>query len=155
MRTCPTLFPCLDAPERRIASKVSPGGLSSRLRINAPPPQPFRKRLSPAVQVSLSRVESLAVLRFRPDADVHMRVGLVIVQHHDVLVIGELLPCELTRGAMQDQRVNSSRHRQHHVVGLTPVTGVFNQGTAEAPVLGKFRHPLSSPTVLPALVLDL
>ena len=52
----------------------------------------------------------------------HMRVGLVIVDH-DVAVIGELDLRELAGSALGAQGIGAARHRQHDVEGLAPMAG--------------------------------
>ena len=42
------------------------------------------------MQVRLARIEALAVLRLRAYADVHVRIGLVVVQDDHVLMAGQL-----------------------------------------------------------------
>jgi hypothetical protein len=42
----------------------------------------------------------------------HMRIGLVVVQDHDIAVIRELGLRELARRPLNDERVRSSWHRQ-------------------------------------------
>ena len=77
-------------------------GLPRCLCLDAIASQLFSKGFAPAVQVVLARVEALAQPRYRTHADVHVRVGLVVVQNHDVFVVRQLglrnLPC----GALHD-----------------------------------------------------
>jgi hypothetical protein len=73
-------------------------------------------------------------LRLGFDAQVHVRVGLVGVQHHDVAVIGELDPRELARRLQNAQRVGPLGHREHDVEGLLPMAEVIDVGAAEPPL---------------------
>jgi len=61
------------------------------------------------VQIGLARVEALAVLGLGTHADVYMRVGLVVVQHHHVLVVSPLALRELARRALHGQRIGATR----------------------------------------------
>jgi hypothetical protein len=99
---------------------VIPAPPSRRLGLDAQPAQPFRKGLAPALQIGLARVQAFAVLGLCPHADVHMRVRLVVVQHHHVAVVCQLDPGELARCMLDDQRIGAVRHRQHDVDGLAP-----------------------------------
>jgi hypothetical protein len=97
------------------------------------------------------------VLGLGPHADVHMRVGLVVVQHHHVLVVGQFDLRELARRALHGQRVGAARHRQHDVEGLAPLTGfsdVVDQRAAEAPVIGQVVQRVLASHGLSTLVLD-
>ena len=91
--------------------------------LDAPVAQLLGEGLPPAVQIDLARVQALAVLGLGPDADVHMWVGLVVVQHHHLLVIRQLDLGELARGVLQAQRVGPAWHRQHDIEGLAPLSG--------------------------------
>ena len=61
-----------------------------------------------------------------------MRVGLMVVQDHHVLVIGQLGLCELSRGTVNGQWIDASWHRQDQVEGLAR-TLCLDQGATKAP----------------------
>jgi len=62
---------------------------------------------------------------------VHVRVGLVLVQHHHVAVIGELDVRELAGRSLNDEGIGAPRHRQHDVEGLASMALLADVGTAE------------------------
>jgi hypothetical protein len=106
------------------------------------------------LQVRLAGIETLAVLGLRANADVHVRIGLVVMQDQDVLVIGELGLGELARRAQHAQRVGASGHRQDDVERFSAVADVVDQRPAIAPVLGELAYCLPSPRDLAVLILD-
>ena len=79
---------------------ANPDRLRRRLGLDAPAAQLLGKGLAPAVQVFLARIQAFAVTPFRAHADVHMRIGLVRVQHHHVAVVRQLGLRELARGLL-------------------------------------------------------
>ena len=107
------------------------------------------------MQVGLARVQALAVLGLGPHADVHVRVGLVVVQHHHVLVVSQFDLRELARGALYGQRVGATRHRQHDVEGLAPRADVLDQAAAVTPVVGQFAQRVLAAHRLAAFVFHL
>ena len=112
--------------------------------------------LAPAVQVGLARVQALAVLRLGAHADVHVRVGLVVVQHHHVLVVGQL-GLARTR-APPTARVSGSVPRGIDSMMLKASRrslDVLDQAAAEAPVVGQLAQRVLAAHRLAALVLDL
>ena len=66
----PALFLCLLSPEIRVVASDPADGLPRRLGIDSPLPEPFCKRLAPAVQVGLPWVQALTMLRLGLDAQV-------------------------------------------------------------------------------------
>jgi hypothetical protein len=134
-----------------VASRCLPRGF----RLDALLAQLRRKGLAPAVQVRLARVQAPAVLRLRTHADVHVRVGLVVVQHHHALVVGQLGLRELACRPLNARRVAAARHRQHDVEGLAPRARVLDQAAAVAPVVDQLAKRILAAHRLAALVLDL
>jgi hypothetical protein len=108
--------------------------LTRRFGLDALPAQALRKGLAPALQVGLAWVQPLAVLGLRPHAEVHMRVRLVVVQHHHVVVVGQPDPGELARRLLHGQRIGAARHRQHDVVGLASGAVVVDARAAHLPL---------------------
>jgi len=74
-----------------------------------------------------------------------MRVGLVVVQHHHVLVVGHLGLREFARRFLHDQRVGTARHGQHDVEGFAPIANLFNLAAAETPIFRERMHCVTAP----------
>src|SRR5262245_61308986 len=77
--TQPTVFARLDAPEGLIVSTAPACCLSGGFGFHAILLQPFREDLSPPMQIRLSRIQSPSMPGLSSDADVHVRIGLMIV----------------------------------------------------------------------------
>ena len=106
------------------------------------------------MQIGLAWAQALATFRFGANAEVHVGIGLVVVQHHDVLVVAQLGLGELTRRAKDAEGVGAPRHRQDDVERLATMADVVDQGSAVAPVLREFPHRVSPARDLALLVLD-
>ena len=91
------------------------------------------------MQVDFARIQALAVLRLGAHADCTCGLAMV-VQHHHILVVGQLGLRELARRPLHGQRVGATRHRQHEVERLAPVADVLNEAAAIAPVVGQLAH---------------
>ncbi len=130
---------CLDLPQLWIAPPDTPRRLPRRLGLDPALAQLLREGLAPAVQVGLARVQALAVLRLGAHADVHVRVGLVVVQHHHVLVVGQL-------GLARTRAPPTARSAGRVPRGIDSMMlkasrrslDVLDQAAAEAPVVGQF-----------------
>jgi hypothetical protein len=104
------------------AAQAAPGDASRRPRrgfgLDAPVAQLLGKGLAPAVQVFLAGVQAFAVSPLRANADVHVRIRLVRVQHHDVAMVRQFGLGELARRLAHHASIGAGRHRQHDVEGL-------------------------------------
>src|SRR5688572_10078572 len=105
--------------------------------------------------VSLARVEARAVLGLGANAQVHLRVGLVVVQDHHVLVVGELAPSEFPGCPVEQVRVGAAWHRQHHVERLPARAHVGDQGASEPPVLRQLADRFLAAADIALVVLNL
>lgn len=75
------------APKAGVVAVDATACLSARLGVDAPAAELLRKGLTPALQIGLAGVQAPAMPGFGSDADVDVRIGLMIVQHDEVLVI--------------------------------------------------------------------
>ena len=116
---------------------LKPGGLPGGFGLHPVTTQFLGKGLAPPLQVGLARVESFTVDRLCPHAEVHVRVRLVVVQHHHILVVGQLGLCKLARRPLDDPRVRAAWHGQHDVERLAPVSFVCDQAAAIAPLVAQ------------------
>ena len=73
------------------------------------------------------------------------------MQNHHVTMICELSPRELTSGALHDQRVGTSRHRQHDVEGLASISLLRDVRATQPPLIDDVAHRIL-PLALSALV---
>lgn len=138
LRLCRALLAqarCLALPHPLVAMPRPASDLGRRLGLDPPTAQPLRKGLAPAAQVFLARVEALPVATFGPYAQVHVRIGLVGVQHHHVAVIRQLGLGELARGALQEFGFRARRHRQHDVESLAAFADLRDARAAQAPLV--------------------
>jgi hypothetical protein len=91
------------------------------------------ERFAPALQIGLARIQPPTMLGLGPHAEVHMRVGVVVVQHHHELVVRQLGLRELARRLLHGQLSGSARHRQRDVESLATLAGlcdVVDRGAA-------------------------
>ena len=116
----------------------------------------LRKR---SAKVSRQRCKSalrgftLAEGRVRPHAQVHMRIGLEVVQHHHVAVAGEFRLGELACGALHSQWVGASRHRQHDVEGFAPIAALGDARATVTPLICHVLHRLFALALQASVVL--
>jgi hypothetical protein len=151
----PTLFGSLDSPEGLVVAHLTARRLAGRLGVDAPAAQLLREGLAPALQIGLAGVEPLAVPRLGANAEVDVRVGLVVVQDHHVAMVAELGAGELPGGALHDQRVGAARHRQHDVERLAPVGRLVDERAAMAPLLDQVLQRLLAFPGDAAVILEL
>ena len=88
-------FPRLHLPEFFPLAIGPPSQLPRSFSVDPALLQLLGEDLSPATQIGLARIEPLAVLGFGLHRQVDMRMGLMVVQHHHIAVIGELALREL------------------------------------------------------------
>ena len=65
--------------------------------------QLLREGLPPPCEIRLARIQPQPMPRLSPHAKVHMRVGLVVMQHHHPGVVGELALGKLSGRLMNDR----------------------------------------------------
>ena len=131
MRPLSLALRCHSRSVRRLPPRVICGEAS---RVDAALAQSFGEGLAPALQVGFARVEPLALLRRGLDAQVHVRVGLMVVQDHHIAVVGELDPGEFACRPLHGQRIGAARHRQHDVEGFAAWAHGVDLGAADAPL---------------------
>ena len=128
--------------------------LRRRFGLDAPASQPLGKRLTPAAQVLLARVQARAVAALGAHADVHMRVRLVDVQDHHVAVHRQFGLGEFAGRLLHDSRVGPRRHRQHDVEGLAALADLRDASAAEPPLIGDVAQRFLAFAHNTAVVLD-
>jgi hypothetical protein len=104
-------------------------------RVDSPLAPLLSESLPPALQVGLARIQPIAVLGFRAHANVHVRVGPMIMQHHRVLAVVQLHYCELASRALNGERVGAARHR-HGVGQHSVVTDAQRKSPEQLPSFG-------------------
>ena len=126
----------LALPAAQAAPRDAPGRLRRGLGLDTPVAQLLGKGLAPAVQVFLSRVQAFAVTPLRAHADVHMRVRLVRVQHHDIAMVRQFGLGEFARRLLRHPGIGARWHRQHDVERLAALADLRDARAAEPPLIG-------------------
>jgi hypothetical protein len=108
--------------------------------LDAALPQLLGKDLPPASQVGLARVEAPTILALGAHGQVHMRIGLVGVQHHHVAVIPQFHPGKGPGGILQRRFRRAGRHRQHDIEGFATLTAFVDARACMAPLLDQVMH---------------
>jgi hypothetical protein len=147
-------FGRLDAPERLVVANLATRRLARRLGLDAPAPELLGEGLAPALQVRFPRIEALPVPALRTHTQVDVRMGLVIVQHHDPAVIAEFGLRELACRALHGQGVHTARHREHDVERLAPVARLADVRATVLPLPEQVAQRLLSFADVAAVVLE-